>query len=136
MSHFTRINTRIADLEALVRCLNEMGHEVHEGGTIRGFTGRLKVDIRVSLDRGYEIGFVRGDDGAYELVADWWGVRGTSREQFLRQLDGQFTRMQQEIRRQYALQTVLAKSREQGFDVVEQQEQRDGTVRVVVRRWS
>ncbi len=136
MSHFTRMRTKIRDRQTLTRCLEEMGHQVQEGGTIRGYQGREKVDLRVTTGRGYEIGFRRTGDGSYELIADWWGVRGTSQAQFTRELQQQFEEVQREVRRQYALQTVLEKSREQGFNVVEQQEQEDGTIRVVVRRWA
>lgn len=118
MSHFTRISTRIRDRETLLRCVEQMGHEAHEGGTIRGHAGRRRVDIRVPLERGYEIGFIRANDGAYDLVADWSGVRDTSGEQFLRQLEGQFSRMQGEIMRQQIVQTVLAKSRQRDLGVV------------------
>lgn len=136
MSHFTRLRTAIKDREVLERCLEQMGYDVLEGGRIRGFSGRRRVDLRVPVRRGYEIGFKQAQDGTYEVIADWWGVEGTDRGDFSRRLERQLEDIQREVRQQYALETVLEKSREQGFDVVEQQQQADGSVRVVVRRWS
>jgi hypothetical protein len=136
MSHFTRLRTTIKDREVLERCLEEMGYDVLEGGRISGFSGRRRVDLRVPVRRGYEIGFKQAQDGTYEVIADWWGVEGTNSGDFSRRLERQFEDIQREVRRQYALETVLEKSREQGFDVVEQQHREDGSIRVVVRRWA
>jgi hypothetical protein len=39
------------------------------------------------------------------------------------------------IQREYALKTVLASTQSEGYELVEQVCEGDGTVRIVVRRW-
>jgi hypothetical protein len=36
----------------------------------------------------------------------------------------------------YALQTILSETSKQGFQVAEQQNNQDGSIRLVVQRWS
>jgi len=146
MSHFTRLKTNIRDKATLVHCLQEMGYRVKEGGTIRGHQGSRYVDVVVSINNSYEIGFVKDPEGAYELLADWWGVRGTSQEQFAQELHIQFQQVQEEIQREieemqrrvrhkYALKTSLTYLQKQGFQVVEKKTEADGTVKILARRW-
>jgi len=146
MSHFTRLKTRIRDKATLIRCLEDMGYRVEEGGTITGYQGRRQVQVAVRINSGYDVGFVLGADGCYELVADWWGVRGTSEERFSGELQHRFRRMyervqremeeaQRRARREYALKTSLEQLKKQGFQIVEQHTERDGTVRILARRW-
>ena len=54
MSHFTRLKTRIRDIEALMSCLREMGYRVEKGGTIGGFEGKRAVDVAVRMAQGYD----------------------------------------------------------------------------------
>jgi hypothetical protein len=64
------------------------------------------------------------------MVADWWGVRDTDRRAMERVRD-RITKIQKE----YAVRNVLEQTKNQGFSVVEQTEESDGSVRIVVRRW-
>ena len=136
MSHFTRVRTAIKDRDRLTACLKEMGHDVREDVHIRGYEGKEKVDIAIRMKEGYDIGFVRGTDDAYSIVADWWGVKGTSRETFSAALTARLEEIENRIRREYALKAVLEKTRAQGYSVVEQHAQEDGSIRLVVRRWT
>ena len=125
MSHFTRIKTQMVEQEYLLTALRQLGYEVEEGPTkIRGWgAGRMPVDIRVSTGRrGYDIGFRKAGDH-FECVADWWGVRGVRRNQFL-----------QQVAQRYAYHATCAKLKEQGFDVVEEEEEKDGRIHLVLRR--
>lgn len=135
MSHFSRLRTKIRDKDTLVRCLKGLGYRVDLNGEIRGFQGTQDVEVAARAQQGYDIGFLRNEDGCYEMVADWWGVRGTDQAQFSARLEQQFEEVQRRIRREYALQTVLEQTAAQGFDVVEQETAKDGTIRIVVRRW-
>ncbi len=132
MSHFSRIATKIRDREVLVRCLEEMQYEVREGGLIKGYHGQQHVDLMVETGRGYAIGFRKNEVGTYDLVADWWGVKGADRERFIHDLQGRVNR----INREYALAMVKEQSERQGYSLVTQEEEEDGTIRVVVRRWA
>jgi hypothetical protein len=137
MSHFSRVQTKFQDKEMLVHCLKEMGYQVELGGNIWGYEGKRNVEVAARKTRGCDIGFVLNAQGFYEMIADWWGVSGGTAEKELMtsQLEEHFERIQSQIRREYALRTVLEKTRAQGFDVVEQGQQPDGTIRIVVRRW-
>jgi len=94
------------------------------------------------MPQGFDLGFALGPSGSYDLIADWWGTKGISREQFTRDLDEKFQEIQKEIedmerqvRREYALQSTLKELQKQGFQVVERQVQSDGTVKILARRW-
>jgi len=128
MSHFSKINTRIKEKQILVRCLQELGYQIKEGGAIRGFQGMLGVEIAVRMSQGYDIGFMRGGQGYYEMVADWWGVQGVSREQLTTQLDSV-------VRRYYATKVASEQLLNQGFVISERTQLKDGSVRIVARRW-
>src|SRR5690606_30638029 len=88
MSHFTKVRTRLSDGEVLRKALAEMGYDVEPAGKgVRGYRGRrTDAEFKVRPGRGgYEIGFAPSDDG-YVLVADWFGIRGTTEQSFLREL--------------------------------------------------
>ena len=146
MSHFTRLRTRIREKDVLVRALSEMGCDVAEDAEIQGFEGRRRVDLAVRMKSGYDVGFSRDADGFYEMVADWWGVRGVSEGDFAGRLEGGLADIQERIkkemeeldrrtRHQYALKTTLANLSGQGFQVVRQTTDENGTVRILARRW-
>jgi hypothetical protein len=125
MSHFTRVKTRMVEKVYLQRALEDLGYRCVEGGVkVQGFAGRrARADLKVvRQDSGGEIGFRRTEDG-YELVADWWSVRGVKQEQFLGQ-----------VMQRYAYQAARAKLEEQGFTLVTEENQKDGQIHLVLRR--
>jgi len=125
VSHFSQVATKIANKEMLIRCLNDLGYEVEEQATIRGYRGQeTRVDIAVRMPRGYDVGFVLDAGGAYSFVADWFGVQDTNEQDFVSQ-----------VHRQYALVTVMDQVNRQGFNLVEQERDAGGSIRLVVRRW-
>ncbi len=125
MSHFTQVTTKITSKEMLAACLKELGYDVEEQAVIKGYRAQeTPVDIAVRMKQGYDIGFVLGADGTYSFVADWFGVQGTNEQEFT-----------QKVQQQYALTTVMDKIGRQGFNVVEEQREANGEIRLVVRRW-
>lgn len=123
MSHFSRIQTALMEKEYLLMALKDLGMEYQEGDlSIKGFAGKMKVDIRVSLPLSYDIGFRKGANG-YELVADWFGVRGIQRDQFLKQL-----------KQRYAYHVTRSKLEKQGFTLVEEEVKETGQIRLLLRR--
>ncbi len=40
------------------------------------------------------------------------------------------------VTQRYAYQTVVSQSNKQGFQIAEQQQNQDGSIRLVVQRWS
>lgn len=125
MSHFTRIKTQMVEKPYLVQALKDLGYVPDEGKLyVRGFGGqRSAVEIRVPAGgRGHDIGF-RQVGGTYEVVADWWGIRGISRQRFVQQL----------VQR-YAYHAARAKLEEQGFTLAAEETSADGSVHLLLRR--
>ena len=125
MSHFTRLKTQMVELEYILRALTDLGYE-HEVGRqeVRGHGGaRTAVEVRVRTSwRGCDIGFRRAGE-TYDIVADWYGVKGVSRKDFTRQ-----------VTRRYAYHAAREKLQAQGFEVVEEQEEKGGRVHLLLRR--
>jgi hypothetical protein len=133
MSHFTKCDLKMTNLEALKRALEEMQLAVVEAAegqsvSVRGYRGQ-KLDAALSIDMGtYDIGVVRAEDGTYDLVADWWGVettKGVSEEE-----------MKTRLRQRYAYHNVLMACQAKGYEVEEEVNQEDGSVQLVVRKWA
>jgi hypothetical protein len=83
------------------------------------------------------MGFVRNTHGCFEMISDW-GMIGdgfVEREAMTLRLEQQAKRIHRKLRQDYALKTVLEQTQLQGFDLIEQQEEADGAIRVLVRRW-
>lgn len=131
MSHFSRLKTAFKNREILIRCLQEMGYEVHEGGTVRGHRGERAVDLSVQMEKGYGVGFSLNSEGTYDIVADWWGVKGTHQDRLLQKLQVRVHQIQQE----YALKTVLEQTEKEGYTVIEKHQEKDGQIRLILRRW-
>jgi hypothetical protein len=125
MSHFTTIRTRLMEASHLLKALADLGHPVQKGPvSVKGY-GRMHTTVAFKIsggNPGEEIGF-RPGDGGYELVADWWGIRGLKREEFLRQLHQRYA--------WHAAQEALTA---EGFALVEEEQHQDGTLHLVLRR--
>lgn len=127
MSHFSHIKTQIRDLDALQQALTELKLDWKAGPKdVRGYRGQVHAAaIVVEQDNGYDIGF-SWNGQAYDLVADlqFWN-QPIPVERFL-----------SKITQQYAFATVMQETAKQGFQVSEQQTQTDGSIRLVLQRWS
>jgi hypothetical protein len=93
---------------------------------VRGYRGQTRnAELTIEQENGYDVGF-SWNGNEYELVADlqyWqqpWSVEG-----FLRQ-----------VTQRYAYQTVVKETARQGFQIAEQQKNEDGSIRLLVQRWS
>lgn len=125
MSHFTTIRTRLVSASHLSKALADLGHTVQHGPvTVNGYSGNTtKADLKIATSSSsYDIGFRRHGD-TYELVADWWGIRGIEQNSFLRQLNQRYA--------YHAAQEALTA---EGFTLVEEEQQQDGTLHLVLRR--
>ncbi len=123
MSHISRIKTKIVEKDLLLKALADLGYPVEEGDvTLNGFNvARTPVEIKIPLRFSYPIGFRRNGE-TYEIVADWWGVRGVKRTEFVNQ-----------VMQRYAYHAARAKLEEQGFDLIEEVQEK-GQIRLVLRR--
>jgi S1-C subfamily serine protease len=130
MSHFTKVATKINNLVALMRALDELGWKYthgEEGVTVRGWRGQTsKAEISIDMGK-YDIGVVKQEDGTYSLEADWWGVetsKGLKEEEVVTQLNAK-----------YAYQRVLQAVEEQGYTIDTNNVSADGTVKLTVSKW-
>jgi len=131
MSHYSRVKTQFRHREALIACLLNLGYEVETDTTIKGHHGEHTVDIAIRKAKGYGVGFVKSPDGTYDMVTDWWGVAGADEQKMTRELALQA----RDIQKEYAKKMVLEQAALDGFEVVSQTEEKDGSLRIVVRRW-
>ena len=127
MSHFSNIKTKIRNLSSLKSALNDMGIDWKEGsGSVRGYQGETRnAVVVVEQDNNYDIGF-SWNGSEYELVADlqYWNQPLTV-DGFLRQ-----------VTQRYAYHTVIEATNKKGFNISEEQKNEDGSIRLVVQRWS
>lgn len=125
MSHFTTIKTQIVDKEYLKLALTDLGIVYQEGNVqISGYSGnRTGVELKIpTKNTGYDIGF-RKSGNVYEVVADWWGIKDITQEQFV-----------QPINQRYAYHAAKSKLSEQGFSLVTEEVQEQGRIHLVLRR--
>jgi hypothetical protein len=127
MSHFSQIKTQIRNLASLEAALTDLGIEWKPGSRmVRGYRGQTRnAEITIEQDNGYDLGF-SWNGTEYELVADlqYW-QQPLSVDGFLRQ-----------VTQRYAYHTVVKETARQGFQVSEQQQNEDGSIRLLVQRWS
>jgi hypothetical protein len=127
MSHFSNIKTQIRNLDSLKAALTDLGIQWKEGpSSVRGYQGQTRTaEVVVEQGNQYDVGF-SWNGNEYELVADlqYWQQPLTV-EGFLRK-----------VTQSYAYRTVVSESSKQGFQVTEQQKNEDGSIRLVVQRWS
>jgi isochorismate hydrolase len=130
VSHFTKVATKINDLVALRKALDQLGWKykhAEQGVEVRGWRGQTsKAEIAIDMGK-YDVGVVKQEDGTYALEADWWGVettRGLKEEEVVKELNAK-----------YAYQRVVAAVEEQGYTIDENAVQKDGTVKLTVSKW-
>ena len=128
MSHFSTVKTELRQLEPLVKALEDMGYAPDQGERpVRGYRGQtVTADLAIAVQEGGDIGFRwNGTSQSYELVTDLdlWKQQ-IPVERFLSKLA-----------QRYALNTVLAATTKEGFQVAEQTQTDDGSIELVVTRW-
>lgn len=122
MSHFSKIKVEIHDEECLLKALEDLGYRYQRNAEIRGFGGkRMRVDIALPQEGGYDIGFLR-EGKEFRMVADLWGLK-VDKDEFLKQ-----------VKQRYAYHVVLKQAKTQGFTIVEERQEEDGTIRLVCER--
>lgn len=127
MSHFSQIKTQIRNLPLLKSALSDLEMDWKSGPCqVRGYQGLIQTaDVVIEQHNGYDIGFA-WNGVSYELVTDlqFW-QQNSSVDRFIKQ-----------VTQRYAYNTILSEGEQQGFAVAEQQQRQDGTIRLVLQRWS
>lgn len=134
MSHFTKVKTSIRDLDCLLEALKAMGYDsgvIEQGNiTIQDYYGAKqkanvvirKANLKGSMGRFSDMGFVRNEDGTYEMIADGF-------------YPDDLHKWTNELTQNYALNVVIKTTGYQGYMPVEQQKMQDGSIRLVMRQW-
>lgn len=123
MSHISRLKTKFVEKRYLLEALRDLGYEPEEGDleihSVRG--KRTAVEIRIQPPLSYPIGF-RKVKGAYEIVADWFGVMGVRPREF-----------KQQLAQRYAYHAARDQLEAQGFTLVEETNEA-GQIHLLLRR--
>ena len=126
MSHFSQIKTKILKIECLQEALSDLGVDWKAGvNEVRGYQGQTcTAELIIQQNNGHDIGF-KWNGKEYELVTDlqYW-QQDLAVECFLRK-----------VTQLYACKVILKETSKTGFQVVEQKNNADGSIRLLVQRW-
>ena len=128
MSHFSTIKTQLKDSEPLIKALNSLGYIINqEEKFVKGYRGKLSaVDISMNLPGDTKVGFKwDNNSNSYELVTDLdlWNFE-IPVERFI-----------SKVTQMYAYETIISKTKEDGYQIVEQKNQNDGSIELVLTKW-
>jgi len=128
MSHFSTIKTQLKEAEPLIKALNNLGYQVNrEEKLVKGYRGKFTaVDISMNLPGDTKLGFKWDHNSkSYELVADL----------DLWKFEIPVERFISKVTQMYAYQTILSKTKADGYQIVEQKNKNDGSIELVLTKW-
>ncbi len=128
MSHFSTIKTQLKDSEPLIKALKNLGYTTNqEEKFIKGYKGKFTaVDISMNLPSDTKVGFKwDNNSNAYELVTDL----------DLWKFELPVERFISKVTQMYAYETIISKTKEDGYQIVEQKNQNDGSIELVLTKW-
>ena len=128
MSHFSTIKTQLKETEPLIKALTSLGYPIiQEEKFVKGFRGKFTaVDISMNLPGDTKVGFKwDNNSNAYELVTDL----------DLWKFEIPIERFISKVTQMYAYHTILSKTNEDGYQIVEQKNKNDGSIELVLTKW-
>ena len=128
MSHFSTIKTQLRESEPLIKALNNLGYIINqEENFVKGYRGKFTaVDISMNLPGETKVGFKwDNNSNAYELVTDL----------DLWKFELPVERFISKVTQMYAYQTIISKTKEDGYQIVEQKNKNDGSIELVLTKW-
>jgi hypothetical protein len=128
MSHFSTIKTQLKESEPLIKALNNLGYVINqEEKFIKGYKGKFTaVDISMNLPSNTKVGFKWDNNlNVYELVTDL----------DLWKFELPVERFISKVTQMYAYETIISKTKEDGYQIVEQKNQNDGSIELVLTKW-
>ena len=128
MSHFSTIKTQLKEAKPLIQALGNLGYTINqEEKFVKGYKGRYTaVDISMELPGETKVGFKwDNSSNAYELVTDL----------DLWKLEIPVERFISKVTQMYAYQTIISKTEEDGYQIVEQKNNNDGSIELVLTKW-
>jgi hypothetical protein len=127
MSHFTKITTKLYDRAIIEKSLDDLNIKYDTAATtIRGYKNQEhEAEIVVRQSNNHDIGF-KYNGKEYELVADlmFWD-QNYSVNKFINQ-----------VKQRYAFNLITKVSEEQSFQYVGAEDQNDGSIRLLLRKFS
>jgi len=128
MSHFSTIKTKLKNTEPLIKALDQLGFNPNQDEKfVKGYKGQFTaVDISLDLPGNTKVGFKWDpNSSSYELVTDLdlW--------KFDLPVEGFISKVTQ----MYAYQTIISKTKEDGYQIVEQKNENDGSIELVLTKW-
>ena len=128
MSHFSTIKTQIKEAEPLIKALDNLGFTINqEEKFVKGYRGKFTaVDISINIPGDTKVGFKWDhNSNTYELVTDL----------DLWKFEIPVERFISKVTQMYAYQTIISKTKEDGYQIVEQKNKIDGSIELVVTKW-
>lgn len=125
MSCFVHVATKLLDLDAVKQAAEELGHAVRAGNVeVRGWNDQtVRADLAIELNNGYDVGVI-GKESGCELVADW-SMSHTDQTAFTNGLA-----------QRYGQVRVREQAKRLGYVIAKEERQKDGSVRMVMRRFA
>lgn len=127
MSHFSKIQTSLKDLDLLKKSLNDLSiHWEPELNRVRGYKQQTTfANLVIRQDNDYDIGF-SWNGFEYQLVADiqFW-QQPWSIEMFL-----------DRVSQRYAYNSIVESTSQQGFQSVSETVQEDGSIKLTLQKWN
>ncbi|MDA9729052.1 DUF1257 domain-containing protein [Prochlorococcus sp. AH-736-N17] len=128
MSHFSTIKTQIKEAEPLIKALDNLGFTINqEEKFVKGYKGKFTaVDISINIPGDTKVGFKWDHkSNTYELVTDL----------DLWKFEIPVERFISKVTQMYAYQTIISKTKEDGYQIVEQKNKNDGSIELVLTKW-
>ena len=128
MSHFSTIKTQLKEAEPLIKALNNLGYKIdQEEKFVKGYRGKFTaVDISMNLSGDTKAGFKWNNNlNAYELVTDL----------DLWKFEIPVERFISKVTQMYSYNTIISKTKEDGYQIVEQKNKNDGSIELVLTKW-
>ena len=126
MSHFTSIKTKLYDRSTIEKSLSDLNIRWETTSkTVRGYNNQEEsAEIVIRQKNNHDIGF-KWNGKEYELVTDlmFWDQK-YSVNKFLNQ-----------VNQRYAFNLITKVSEEQSFQYVEAENQQDGSIRLLLRKF-
>ncbi|MBD2597938.1 DUF1257 domain-containing protein [Nostoc spongiaeforme FACHB-130] len=135
MSHFTSIKTQIKNSAALIKALADVGfknvehHKVAQPlygyqGDVRPETAEVIIRKQYIGSLSNDIGFKRQENGQFQAIISEYDRRKYNQSWL------------NTLMQRYGYHALMASAEAQGFTIEADEVMEDGTVRVVVARWT
>ena len=114
----------------IIAALRELGFQIKEEMKAIKAAHGCKTDAEIvcgsKVHPDIDIGFKKRTDGSYECVADWGALEkaGLNRDEFVR-----------ELAQKYSYIKTIDAAQKEGYHVVEETSEVDGSIRVILRRY-